>query len=559
MRVMSFRSRLLALLAPLTLLAGVACSASQPPAAAPAGTADGPVKPKVNRVVFATEPSRLDTYDVYAMSGPDLWPMRAMYEYLIGVNPDDGKFRPELATAWKVEPDGKSIRFQLRKDVQFQKGAGTFTAKDLTPTWQARIREEIQNSPSIYWRRVVESIETVNDNEAVYHLKRPDGNFLNSISEQRGIMEVFSKADFDKNGLPVAGAKEPLAGTGQYQFQAAAAGSYLRFERVPFQHWKGAPDFPEFEWRWMKEASTRMAALLAGEVHLANLPQDLLATAEKQSMKVTPGKVLGLRTFMSFYCCYPNDLNDASKGWMFPDSPLMNPLARQALSKAIDRAALNKAFFGGKATNMVLNHYLPIRDGWNPDWEKRFQDQYGYDQAKAKQLLTDAGFTTANPMKTSIFLVPASGYAGAQDLAEAIAANWKAIGVQVDLQQIDPATISTGSRQFKYTNNVIINSTSSDQSTGATNYGSTSGIRGSGYEMVPADKLANDVGNTLDEAKQTELWRQAGALWFNNFQAIPLFWLPTEVAVNPKIVAGYTFPGSITGTWTHLGSIKAAP
>jgi hypothetical protein len=40
---------------------------------------------------------------------------------------------------------------------------------------------------------------------------------------------------------------------------------------------------------------------------------------------------------------------------------------------------------------------------------------------------------------------------------------------------------------------------------------------------------------------------------------IPLFWTTAQGIVNPNIVAGYTFPGSISGTWTHVEHIKAVP
>ena len=45
---------------------------------------------------------------------------------------------------------------------------------------------------------------------------------------------------------------------------------------------------------------------------------------------------------------------------------------------------------------------------------------------------------------------------------------------------------------------------------------------------------------------------------FANFQSVPLLWLDTKIAVNPKFVADYQFPGSISGSWTHLETIKAA-
>jgi hypothetical protein len=40
---------------------------------------------------------------------------------------------------------------------------------------------------------------------------------------------------------------------------------------------------------------------------------------------------------------------------------------------------------------------------------------------------------------------------------------------------------------------------------------------------------------------------------------IPLFWLFVEATVNPRFIADYTFPGTITGFFTHLEYIKLAP
>ena len=39
---------------------------------------------------------------------------------------------------------------------------------------------------------------------------------------------------------------------------------------------------------------------------------------------------------------------------------------------------------------------------------------------------------------------------------------------------------------------------------------------------------------------------------------MPLFWLFAEAGVNPKYIVEYTFPGNITGFFTHLEYIKLA-
>jgi hypothetical protein len=52
--------------------------------------------------------------------------------------------------------------------------------------------------------------------------------------------------------------------------------------------------------------------------------------------------------------------------------------------------------------------------------------------------------------------------------------------------------------------------------------------------------------------------REIGDHKFNEFADMPLFWLFAEAGVNPKYIAEYTFPGSITGFFTHLEYIKLA-
>jgi ABC-type transport system substrate-binding protein len=291
-----------------------------------------------------------------------------MYEYLIGVDAQSGKFIPQLATEWNVEPDGKSYRFKLRQGVQFQGGWGQFTAKDVEFSFRNIMEEDSQHGNAGYFRGLIDGIDIVSDYEVVVRLKKPDADFLNVSGELVSGVEMKSKANYDAEGRPTLTGK-PTAGTGAYQFKERVQGSYIRFERVPYQHWRIQPEFQELELRWQKEASTRLASLLAGEVHVTTLPQDLIVEAQKQGMTTQAGQIQSVRTFGSFHCCFKSDPTDASKGYMYPESPLMDVRVRRALNKAINRDEMNRAFFGGKAETMVLNHFTKERLGWNPEWE----------------------------------------------------------------------------------------------------------------------------------------------------------------------------------------------
>ncbi len=555
--------RLTLLLLLFGAVALVACSTPASPSSTPTAVSTGsetgtPVKPKVDRLVFAVTPPPSESNEPRMLTAPSSWQLRPMYEYVIGVDAATGKLAPQLADSWAVEPDGSSVRFKLHQGVQFHNGAGAMTSKDLVHTWQDLIREDSFSSQAPYLRGLIGQIDTPGDLEAVVKLTRPDGNFFTVVSEQAGSMELRSKSDFDSKGQPTM-TSQPTAGTGPYQFKERQQSSFIRYARTPSKHWRSTPDFPEFEFRWVKEASTRLAALIAHEVQVTDLPSDLKAQAVQRGFTLLAGKVQGARVFISHLCCYVKDVKDPSQGYLFPNSPLTDPKVRRALSKAVNRDELNKAFFGGKGEPMALSNFNPQRRGWNADWEKRFQDEYGYDPAKARALLAEAGYGPTKQLQTNFFLNSNQPFPGSGDMAEAMVTYWRAIGVDAQLLQTDVNEIERVRRQFKYDNESIVQITGADQFTSINVYNSYIGPRGLGVESFELEAILNQIKNTLDEKRQEELWRQLGDITYNLHTTIPLFWVPAEAVADPKVVAAYTYPSSISGTWTHVDTIKAAP
>lgn len=508
------------------------------------------------------EPPTRETNELKHASTPNGWHLSPMHESLLGIDPETGKKIQRLATSWKVEPDGKSVRFQLRKGVRFHGEWGEFTATDLLHQPDESRKEDSLSGVSPFWRAVLDRIEIVNDHEAIYHLKRPDGNFLDYVSDQLGGMEVTSKKHFDKNG-PATMHGGPIAGTGPYQFLERQESSFIRFQRVPYQHWRITPDFPELEFRFVKEASTRLAAFMAGEAHMAGLPEDLVQQAQRAGHKVVQGRVPALRTFVNFDCCAYADPKDYSKGRLDPTTPLLDVRVRKALSKAVNRDELNKGFFNGKGALMVNNPMHPLRLGWNPDWERRYQTEYGYEPVAARALLAEAGYGPGNPLKVNFELVIVSGLSGTSDIAEAISNYWRSIGVQIELQSLDGAQQTALRRAGRLNNHVFVMATNSNQWVGIYNMGTTRArlggfIGNTGPEMEEVDRWLDEISNTLDEQKIENAWRQLGEVLFTQHKFIPLFWLPVEVVVNPQYVSDWVLPGSISGSWTHTENIRAA-
>ncbi len=544
-----------------TLAATVGCAGQAPPTAAPGPAASsGPVTPKVDRVVMGLDPVNVESNALRIISSPDVWIFRSVYEYPIALDLKTGKIMPGLATEWAIEPNGLDYRVKLRKGVQFHDNWGELTAKDFVHMWKDITAPEAAHGQTQYWRAGVKDVEVVNDYEVVYRLTKPDAQFVLALSETQGGAEIRSKAQFDKNGGPPKDLTAGEAGTGWYQFESRQTGTSLKLKRIPYPHWDGiTPDFPGFEFRFLKEASTRVAALLSGEIHLAALPQDLQSQAERSGMKIIKGLYPGVRIFGQWHCCYFNESKNPSAGYRYPNSSLMDLRVRKALDKAINKSELNKAFFGGKGEPMIVNAYLPSRDGWNPEWEKRYAEEYGYDPERAKALLAEAGFNAGNPLKTSMFLLPVPGIAGGPDIEEAIAQYWRAVGVNVELLTIDGGDYTSRNRAFQFSNAVRITGTGSNQWTGVTVFNSGFfGQGGGGAQDPELDRLLVELTKTYDAAQRETLWRQAGDVMFNHHLNVSLFWLPAEATVNPMIVGGWVFPGGITGTWTHIHLIKAA-
>jgi peptide/nickel transport system substrate-binding protein len=451
-----------------------------------------------------------------------------------------------------VEPDGISTRFKLRKGVQFHDGWGEFTAADVVFTHGQIIRDDSLHSISRRYK--LATIEVINDHEIVFKLSRANAEALKQISEQVGGLEIESAANFASTGLPDL-TTSPLAGTGAYQFMERIQGQKLVFEAVPYTHWRYTPDFPELEYRWMGEASTRLAALLTEEIHLTQLPEDSIPQAEAEGMRLITGALSGQRVFLGFKGGYLD--TDSSCGYVHCDSPWLDRNVRQALNRAIDRDELNTAFFGDKGQKMVMNHIPPTASYWNTDWDRDFEANWGYDPDAARALLAESGYDKDNPLEVGVEITTHAQYGQSADVLEIIAGYWDEIGVDAKLLTIDAAANRSNTRAFKYTDHVGFSATASFDIQGWRVYNSHVVPRGGALELIETGALIDKLQAEMVPAKQNVLLREIGDLAFGEYMGIYLYWIPAQLVINPEFVSSYNFPGSLSAIWTHYELLKA--
>ncbi len=554
----------------LVLASSVGCAGAAEPSAPAGGAAPASTGPKVQKLVIGTNPPPAESNKGSLLVATTAWTTMPMYEALIGVTPEGKELVPELATEWKLEPDGRSFRFKLREGVPLQGSTGFFSAQDVVYTLDA-MKKDSETEPlapgTVRFFRGFKSIDIVNDHELVMVQNGPDAGFLLRVSKSENIFPITSKADGDSRSRPTL-QDRPIAGTGPYAFVERAQGQYIRYKQAFEKHWRQTPDFPELEFRFIKESSTILAALLTKEIQIAALSPELVPQAEQRGFRAIQGRASGQHVFLPLIGVYLNSQHmwpeevhnpDASALYVHMNTPLLDVRVRKALNKAIDRDALNKAFVRGRGEPLYNQFFNANRLGWNPAWQQNFKDAYGYDPEAAKRLLAEAGYGPGNAPRVTMQLRPYAYFPALFDMQEAIAANWRAAGFDVPLDQSDSTTYAQKSRRLDYDSAAYAIVTSVRQLAGVAPYQSgLPGIGGrTGVELPELEALYAELLKTLDPPKANAMWRQFGDIAYERYTSVPLFWLPSEAVVDPNVVADYPFPGSITGTYTHLEYVKA--
>lgn len=511
------------------------------------------VEPKVERVIVGIVPFSDESNVRRVIGQVAAVQFDPMDESLIGMDPMTGQKVPELAESWALE-GGNTWRIKLREDVQFHKGWGEFTGRDVVYSYQEYIKEDAVGGVRAPLRRGVDRIEVVNDHEVLIHLKQFDADLTNLLSRAQPAVNMVSSAHAAELGRDPEFREEPIVGTGPYQFKSREQAVNLVYERFE-NHWSQRPDFPELELKYMNEASTRLAALLTDEIHMTNLPDDLTNQAVAEGMEVIQGRASARRVAMRFLCCY---VHPETREWpMHPDSPLQDIRVRQALNKAINRAELNDALLQGKGRTMYVHSIDETWAGFNPRWVTDYPQAYGYDPIAARALLADAGYNENNPLETNVSIFPVTALAGAIDVQEVIASYITDLGVKVNLVQDDAATRRAKGRNQGYTNHVSMITTSAGQIVGSSVYMSNTSFS-RGATTPEADAKFLQIRAEQDTNRRAELWREYGDIVYDNFINLNLYWLPAEVVANPAVVSDFVWPGALSGFWSHFWLLKSA-
>jgi peptide/nickel transport system substrate-binding protein len=470
-------------------------------------------------------------------------------ETLLDLDPKTGDYVPRLAEKWEASPDKKEWTFFLRKGVPFHYGYGEFTAKDVVHSHSLMLRQEAVATLVGFWRNV-EEVKVIDDYQVVFRMKSPSATMPYAASRS-GDLRMVSKAQWDKEGIE--GFDKRPAGTGSYRYVDRKLGQSISYERVD-NHWRGEqPAFKELEIRIAREDAARLALLLTGEAHAVDLPRELQAEALRRGMKIFASSLPSewLSVYFGGMYFIPGDPKFKA------DVPWNDRRVRQAMNMAVNRRELEDSLFKDKGSPMYVSGFAPYLEGWNPEWAKRFDQLYGYNPTRAKALLKEAGYP-AGTLKVKILQYTSPGEAELPQVGEAVASYFNDVGIQSTLEPIDEAQVGN-MRRGKELNCClepnIIGLRPTEEWVRTAHYSKTNGHF---FENEFIDKKYLELTQLVDPKDRERVAREIGDHLFEEFTSIPLLSIHNEVAVNPKVVVEWTYPGPGAGRSTHFHLIKAA-
>ena len=461
-----------------------------------------------------------------------------------------GEAGPGLATTWSFSDDFTEWNFNLREGVQFHFGNGEFTSADVVWMYNQLSSDDSVSTMSPVWRKT--GATAVGDYEVSFKFEDPYLDGLRLFSRTAGDLYILSKVQFDAEGED--GIDDQPAGTGHYRYLERRSGLGVTYELAETEHWDGlTPDFPEFGLSFITEDATRMAVLLAGDAHIANLSRDLQAEAVNRGMRVISSQQPTIQTVALMLGQYFLTGDESYRA----DQPVGNVMVREAINRAINRADIMEFIYKGSATPVYVYGWTPGHEGWDPRFQTEFEANYGYDPDKARQLIADAGY---EPGEIE-FDFPTMNFSGNPELsqiAESIQLDLDKVGITINLQEMEytalrPDLVAKQAwDKIWMSRNLPIRTT---QEAVRVFYADEGVSHAAMYDELEA--MYNELKSTVDLAERDEIARRMGNFAFDNYISIPIAQIFYELTVDPEIVEDYVFSGQTPTSLDHIHLIRA--
>ncbi|GGC89836.1 ABC transporter substrate-binding protein [Chelatococcus reniformis] len=389
-------------------------------AALPLGISPASAEPKRGgTLVYATVsgPGTLDPH--VSSSAVELEVIHNLFEGLVALD-NQNATRPMLAAKATASDDARTYTFELRRGVKFHSGE-EMTAADV----KASLERYQRVSPNAKNLADVEAYEAPDPYTFIIRLKQPNVVLLDVLKTPIFPFMILPAAQKDKAAREI-----DVVGTGPFALSEWVKDSHLVIKRfdgyAPDTSAAGRDGYggrktvylDAARYRFIPEATTRIAALQTGEVQLAStIPTELRGRVEERGD-------LAVRQVFPVGGTYI--IVNSQYGLT------ANVLIRQALAAAIDIGEITDATGGINKANPWMSFpntpYYLGETAPTPWYDQK-------DPAKAAELLKRAGYKNEK-----LIIETNSNYQWMRTTMLVVAEQLKAAGVNVDLKVVDWTT-----------------------------------------------------------------------------------------------------------------------
>jgi len=455
------------------------------------------------------DPLKVGVYDTAGNMGAAL-----IFETLVRLD-NDGKPAPRLAESWTSSDDFKTWTFKLRPGVKFHDGT-PFNAAAVKENFD-RQKDPKNNCRCAFYIANITGVDARDDLTVVYNLKDPAVNFPSLLTRPDQNNSIHSPAAWKAKGDDYN--RNPV-GTGPFVLKSWTAGDRMVVERNPDYWDKNKPNLDRVVLRPLPDSQSRFASLKSGETDVVWV-DEFEADNIERAKKDTTLQVLSYAGSGAAVSAFNTKV-----------APLDDVKVRQALVMAIDRKKLSQALTNGLA-RPASN---PYGDG---SWVKCKDDgALPEDPKKAAEMIKAYGKPVTFKM---LFTATPRGRANGQIMQQF----WKNIGVTMEIEQVDQATIPARAfqRKFEVTPWRIVDFPDPDVQMFA-NFYSKSPLNLANFASEELDKALEHARITPDEAKRSEDYCEVSriinqnATWFWTFQNTYYAIAKAKVKGIPKLFGG---------------------
>ncbi|KIQ26097.1 MULTISPECIES: ABC transporter substrate-binding protein [Pseudomonas] len=424
--------------------------------------------------------------------------------------------QPGLATSWDISDDVLTYTFHLRKGVKFHttpyfKPTREFNADDVLFTFNRMINPDMpfrKAAPTEFpyftdmgMDKNIAKIEKVDDYTVKFVLNTVDAAFIQNLAMSFASIQSAEYGDQLLKEGKAADINQKPVGTGPFVFKSYQKDSNIRFTGNK-DYWK--PEDVKIDnliFAITTDPSVRIQKLKKGECQITAYPRP----ADLEPLKADKNlKMPDQAGFNLGYIAY--NVMDKIKG-EDRENPLSQLKVRQALDMAVNKQQIIDSVYQG-AGQLAVNAMPPTQ--WS--YDTTIKDAK-YDPEKAKALLKEAGIKEGTEITLWAMPVQRPYNPNAKLMAEMLQSDWKKIGINARIVSYEWGEYIKRAKNGE--NGAMLIGWSGDNGDPDNWLGTLFGcdaLNGNNFAKwcdKPYDAIIKQAKSTPDQAKRTELYKQA--------------------------------------------------